>query len=117
MGHLAATMEIGLDGAPFKAPWFIRLIAKPVFKRTSRGFTRPMPAGYQLPSYAAQHLIPDDTALEEAFARLRHAVERWSQEPQRHPHPVFGKLTEEEWVRLQLRHAEMHMSFVLPMAN
>jgi hypothetical protein len=29
-------------------------------------------------------------------------------------YPVFGKLTPEEWHQFHLRHAELHMSFVLP---
>jgi len=28
-------------------------------------------------------------------------------------HPLFGKLSREEWNRFHLRHAELHMSFLV----
>jgi hypothetical protein len=30
------------------------------------------------------------------------------------PNPVFGAMTPEDWKRLHLRHAELHLSFVVP---
>jgi hypothetical protein len=33
-------------------------------------------------------------------------------EPQRHPSPFFGTLTNEEWDALHCRHAELHLSFI-----
>jgi hypothetical protein len=32
-------------------------------------------------------------------------------------HPVLGKLTHEEWTQLHLRHAELHLSFAVPVSD
>lgn len=114
LGHLSAIMEVALDGAPYRAPWPIRLVAKHVIKPMWRGFTRPMPAGFKMPAKAAAVLVPDDVPPEVALARLRRAIERWPHQATLHPHPVFDRMTRDEWVKVQLRHAEMHMSFALP---
>ena len=30
------------------------------------------------------------------------------------PNPVFGPLTHEQWIQLNLRHAELHLGFLVP---
>lgn len=45
--------------------------------------------------------------LQAAFARLA------AQVPMR-PNPIFGKMSHEEWIKLHLRHAELHQSFFHP---
>ena len=29
-------------------------------------------------------------------------------------HPIFGKLTHDEWIAINLRHAELHLGFQVP---
>ncbi|REJ86679.1 MAG: DUF1569 domain-containing protein [Planctomycetota bacterium] len=45
---------------------------------------------------------------------LKAAIARCGEETRRADHPVFGRLTLDEWEQFGLRHAEMHMSFVHP---
>ncbi len=45
---------------------------------------------------------------------LRQAIHRLQTEEKRAPNPVLGKLTREEWDRLHCRHAELHLSFLVP---
>ena len=110
--HLARSIEMALDGARFKAAWYIRLIG-PLLKK--RMLSRPMRAGFQLPAYAARVLIPEDKCeLHAALRHLRSAVNRSLATRHRHPSPVIGQLTIEEWDQLHCRHAELHLSFFVP---
>ena len=108
--HLAKVMSMTLDGTDFKAPWYIRLVA-PLMK--NRFLSRPMQPGFRLPKTAAA-LLPDDSDHGEGIAALEKACARIQTEPQCHPSPVFGPLSREEWDRLHLKHAEMHLSFIVP---
>jgi hypothetical protein len=110
--HLANTFTMGIDGGVPPAPWILRTIARTVMKR--RMLRGPMPAGYKLPPSAARTLMAGPTSSEEGLAALRTAIGRWKTESKRSSHPFFGNLTPDEWTQLQLRHAELHMSFVVP---
>jgi hypothetical protein len=74
-----------------------------------------LPAGIPIPEKLRSRLAPDPTAsTAEGLDALRYAVSRCQSESQRASHPLFGKLTRDEWDRHNLRHAELHMSFVFP---
>ncbi|MCA9074649.1 MAG: DUF1569 domain-containing protein [Planctomycetaceae bacterium] len=110
--HLASALESTIDGFSFKAPLHIRLVA-PFLKK--RFITKGIPPGFKLPASAQEQLVPAATvSTAEALDALRLAVSRSESESKRSPHPVFGRLTKQESDQLQLRHAEMHMSFVVP---
>jgi hypothetical protein len=110
--HLARSIEMSLDGAKFRPPWYIRWLG-PWIK--NRMLTQPMRPGFQLPAYAAKYLIPEEECeMHEALAHLHSAVTRLHATTRRHPSPVFGPLTLEEWDQLHLRHAELHLSFFVP---
>jgi hypothetical protein len=103
---------MSLDGARFKASWFVRLLG-PWFKK--RMLTRPMCPGFQLPANAAKYLIPEDECeMHEALRHLHTAVSRCHTTTVREPSPFIGPLTAEEWDQLHLRHAELHLSFFVP---
>ena len=53
-------------------------------------------------------------AVELPTLRSSQAVARWKKETKRAPSPLLGALTDQEAEQLQLRHAELHMSFLLP---
>ena len=38
-------------------------------------------------------------------------------ESKRSRSPFLGELTNEEWTKLQCRHAELHLSFLVPAGN
>ena len=109
--HLAGGMNIGLDGAPFRAPLLLRFVAKNFLKKRT---LRKMTPGFRLPARIARHVVPGETSDAEGLDALREATRRWKTESQRHPQPFFGSLTPDEWDQLVLRHAEMHMSFLVP---
>jgi hypothetical protein len=109
--HLARVMVCSIEGFPFKANPFVRFIAKVFFKK--KFLTKPLPAGFQAPASAGA-LMPGETSTEAGLAEMRSAIARCQQETERVKHPFLGELTLAEWEMFYLRHAEMHLSFVLP---
>lgn len=110
--HLASTMNSFFDGFGFKAPWFARTFIAPLVKNNI--LTKPMSAGFKLPESGRVLLPKGELSVDDALDRLRAAIERFHHEMPSQPHPFFGRLTREEVVALSLRHAELHMSFVVP---
>ena len=110
LAHLAAGMHMSIDGSDYSPPWFVRLLG-PFLKRR---VLRKMTAGFQLPKPMADKIIPVEAiSPQEGFGRLQDAIKRFRSDLSRKPHHVFGTMSGAEWHQLQLRHAELHMSFVI----
>ena len=107
--HVGRALLQALDGPSMKVAAPMRLMARLLYKKKA---LREMKPGFKLPPQAAA-LVPNTEDDAEGIAELRSAVERWKREPQRSRHAFFGKLTPKEWEQLMLRHAEMHMSFLV----
>src|SRR5439155_6276145 len=105
--HLAVSMNLSIDGNPIRLAWWIRLMGK-IFK--GRVLNKPMPAGLNLSKEAAAKLIPPPTSWEQGLANVRQALTRQKNESKRSPSPFLGELTNEEWIKLHCRHAELHLS-------
>jgi len=105
--HLAMSVDSSIDGAGFSLPAPVRWVMKLLMKR--KFLTKPIPAGFK----TTKEFTPDETSIEEGLALLRTAVDRQGKETKRAPHPGFGKFTAQEWTDFNLRHAELHMSFVI----
>jgi hypothetical protein len=109
--HLTVPMRWCLDGAPLRAPWYIRVVGwliKGSFLRN------PMPPAFRLSKTFAKQLIPPETSWEDGVQAIRSMIGRMKTEPQRHPSPFLGTLTTEQWEQLHCRHAELHLSFIIP---
>jgi hypothetical protein len=109
LAHIARAMNISIDGIDQRAPWYLRLAARLLRDRIIKG---PMRAGFKLPPQAETVLVPGVTSTEEGLSALRAAIERIQREPPRAVHPLLGPLTSEQWIRLHLTHAALHMSFL-----
>ena len=109
--HLATVMNSSIDGTTLRAPWYMRLFA-PLMKR--RMLTKGMPAGFKLSPEFAAVFEPPTTSLEQGLETFRTAVRRQQTESHRTPSPFLGEMTREEWEQLHCRHAELHLSFLLP---
>ncbi|MGD9645012.1 MAG: DUF1569 domain-containing protein [Pirellulales bacterium] len=111
--HLAKGLNLALDGGTIPTPWPIRVAARLFFKR--RLIEGPMPAGFKLKGSAVRQLVPgEDTELDAALQALRESIARWQKGAPSHPHFILGPMTPAQWDSLQLRHAELHLSFVQP---
>jgi len=106
--HIAHAMDSSIDGIDVALPAPVRWIISLLMKR--KFLYKEIPSGYKAPS---KNLLPEETTVEAGLASLRQAIARQKAVPQRAHHPVFGNLGREEWDLFHLRHAEMHMSFIV----
>jgi hypothetical protein len=102
--HLAKTMDMSLDGVDGRA-------VGPLVKK--RILTRPMSPGFKVPRVIAV-LLPAEGDAAIGLAAMQTAVARLQQTKVRAPHPLFGKMSADEWDQLHMRHSEMHLSFIVP---
>jgi hypothetical protein len=109
--HIALGIDKSIDGITFRVPWYMRVVG---FFIKGRVINRGMPHGFKLPKETEASAYPMAASPQEALAVLRKAVARTRVETMGAHHPVFGRMTHEEWARFHLRHAELHLSFVIP---
>lgn len=110
--HLAAFMEYPFSGYPPELaapPWFVRFVMK--FMRRKMCFGQ-MPAGVKIPGVRGGTVGFEDSPVDAAEARLRSAIARLEREAPTRPSPLFGPMSHEEWKGLNLRHCELHLSFL-----
>ncbi len=111
MAHVASWIEYGYDGYPLRPPpFFIRWILKWQVKKYLRD---GMPKGARIPGVEGGTYGADDLPTQEAAERLKTAFLRLKRgEPARFDSPGFGPMDQESRVRLNLRHAELHLGFL-----
>jgi hypothetical protein len=111
LGHLAAWAEYGYTGSPLKVPFFIRWVLR---LRKRKFLYGPMRAGVKIPGVEGGTLATDPVSLDEGLGRFRRVLGRLKAEAPTAPSPVFGLLTHEESIAMNLRHAELHLGFLIP---
>jgi hypothetical protein len=111
LGHLATWTTFAFDGTPIKPPLIILWILRLQKKKFLRG---PMPGGVKIPKVAGGTLGTEPLSLEDGLDRCRCAMQRLDREVPNKPNVIFGPLTHHEWKQLNLRHAELHLSFFKP---
>jgi hypothetical protein len=111
LGHVAAWAEFSYTGAPLKPPFFIRWILK---LRKRKFLYGPMRAGVKIPGVQGGTLATLPMPSEEALERFRRAFRRLKSKAPNAPNVIFGPLAHEEWVAINLRHAELHLGFFIP---
>jgi hypothetical protein len=111
LGHLAAWAEYSYTGFPLKVPFFVRWVLR---LRKHKYLNGPLPAGVRIPRVEGGTLATDVVPLDEALGRFRRVMARLKAEAPSLPSPVFGPLTDEESIALNLRHAELHLGFFVP---
>jgi hypothetical protein len=111
LGHLATWAEFSYTGAPLRPPFFIRWFLRLRKKRFLYG---PMRAGVIIPGVEGGTLATAPMPLDEALPRLQRVMQRLKSEPPTAANPIFGPLKHEEWIAINLRHAELHLGFHVP---
>jgi hypothetical protein len=113
LGHLATWANFAHDGYPteVRPPLPIRLVLRALRNRMLAG---AMPAGVKVGRAPGGTVGLDVLPADEGLRRFRAAMDRLRQTPPTITNPVFGKLTHEQWVQLNLRHAELHLGFHVP---
>ncbi|HVL10934.1 MAG TPA: DUF1569 domain-containing protein [Gemmata sp.] len=115
-GHVAEWMRFPLDGFP-KMPLLLRPVAWVVRTTAGRKMReRVLANGFDAGGRTMPETVPPpggEAAV--AVARLKEVVARWKTHAgDVHPSPLFGAMTRDEALRLQLRHAAHHLSFLVP---
>lgn len=111
-GHLSTWIDFGYEGFPFRVPWFIRFLVR----RQMRSYMkRGLPRGVRIPRGPKEGTWGTELISTEQGARRLHAsLDRLAREPAKFHSPAFGRLTEQERIALNLRHAELHLGYLHP---
>lgn len=113
LDHVAKAWEFSIDGFPreVRLPWYFKLMARAMKGRMTSGKT--LPAGFQLGSDADFFLPAPGTSVDAGLARLRRVLDRLDAGAKcTVPSAAFGAMTHDEWMRLQLGHAQLHLGFI-----
>ncbi len=109
--HLAAWIEYGYEGYPIKRPslpfrWILRWMLPGMLS----GGMRP---GVRIPGIKEGTVGQEDVSTLEGIDRYRAALQRLLRgEPCPFDSPAFGRMSAEDRIRLNLRHAELHLGFL-----
>jgi hypothetical protein len=109
LGHVATWVDYCYDGIPMKIPFFVRWIARPL----KNGFlNKPMRPGAKIPRVKGGTLAMDVVPTQAGVDHFNKSFTRLAEEAPTKPHPIFGRMTHDEWIAMNLRHAELHLSFL-----
>lgn len=111
MSHVAAWIEYGYDGYPIaRPPFFVRWIMRLLRGRMLAG---KMPRGVRIPKVPEGTIGMDESPTHVAGDRLIRAFERLKRgETARYDSPAFGGMSHDDRIRLNLRHAELHLGYL-----
>ena len=114
--HLAKVYEKSIDGTDYRPGWFVRRLATllmPLWKRWA--LQRGIPAGIRPPAFMFKEVAPPErVTTEEGLLAFRRAIGRLKSESQRDWEQCFHSFTRDEWDRFHMRHAELHLSYCVP---
>ena len=120
--HLARVLVTAVEGN-YRPPLISRLIGfvfRPLLRRWL--LETGMPAGLPHKGIPVIGTVPKANAMfadlsfttQEGLAELRTAIDRYKSTEKLSPHPAFGDIGHDGWNRFNFRHAELHLSFVVP---
>ena len=107
MAHCSMPLKSALGENPAKAPWFMQLIGKLIKPMilTKKPFQKNSPTDRSF-------IIPDERDFLEEKQRLTALIKQFSQRGKDqiafNPHPIFGKLSYNEWNLLTYKHLDHH---------
>ena len=109
--HLSAWIEYAYDGYPIDAPpWVIQQVLKFHLRSILKNGMKP---GVNIPGVEGGTVGQEQVDCDVACRRYLVALNRLaSSEGAKYPSPAFGKLEKDKLVKLNLRHAELHLSFI-----
>jgi hypothetical protein len=110
MAHVASWIEYGYDGFPIgPPPFFVRWILRLRLRKMLEG---GMPRGVRIPRVEKGTVGMDDMELSAAAERLLNALQRLkNRDEAKFDSPAFGPMSHDDRIKLNLRHAELHIGF------
>lgn len=113
LDHVARTWEYALDGFPPEArvPFVFRIMARLMKGRFTSGKT--LPSGFRIPKNGSYMMPRPGCSFEDGLLRLRRVIDRLDRgERMEVASPAFGPMSHDEWMRLNLAHAQLHLGFI-----
>ena len=110
LGHLAFWINTAFERPKELNPPFLFKIIGPLMKK--RMTVTGMPSGVRIPRMKNGTLGTDLLSIDEGERRMLEAIDRLDRGTPPDRHMFLGKMTKEQWINLNLRHAELHCSFV-----
>ncbi len=107
--HLAKGFEMATAGTTAQFPWLLRKLG-PYLKKWV--LSRPFVPGFKAPNSGGLVANPQEAAV--GVAALERAIAQFRDAAELRTHPVFGPMSRDEWDRFQMRHAALHLSFLVP---
>ena len=109
--HVAAWIDYGYEGYPVKPPpFFIRWFLRKMLPSALKDGLKP---GVKIPGVKGGTTGAEKVDTAAGIARLRRSIARLATgEAEKYPSPAFGPLSPSQRIELQLRHAELHLSFL-----
>ena len=113
LGHVATWAEFPFTGYPpeVRAPLPVRLTLRMLRNRI---LNTGMITGVKIGKIPGGTLGMEKVDCRYGADRLRAAFTQLKSECPAVTNPVFGTLTHDQWIKLNLRHAELHLSFQVP---
>ena len=116
--HLAKSFDSSIRESKAVIPTWRRVIAricKPFLLRFG------LPAGIQIASIsevAAREFLPrEGVSLEEGLREFKRSIIELSSHEMSAKHNCFGKMSPQDWKRMHCRHAELHLSLLIPLVT
>ena len=109
--HVAYLIGMANRGFDFKVPLPMKLIGRTL--KLMNMHVKPINPGINPPAkVVAAFAPPQGITVKQAIQKLRDEVAYAKDHGMTHPSPLFGKLTHDEWVQTNCRHAELHFGFI-----
>ncbi len=110
LNHLGVWATFAFEEHPLKPPFFVRWI---VGMRKNTYINVKLPAGVSIPKVEGGTVAcePAPRVWKKGLDRFNSAWARLKKERPTRPNVIFGPLSHQEWINLNLRHAELHLSF------
>lgn len=106
MAHLQLPIEVAYGTRIVKGNWFIKLLV-PLFKKSLYN-EKPWKNG--LPTDKSFIMTGETKDFETEKSKLLELVEKFSESSIRDtPHPIFGKMTKEQWSNATWKHLDHHL--------
>ncbi|MCA9173154.1 MAG: DUF1569 domain-containing protein [Planctomycetales bacterium] len=109
--HLQRALLLQVESTPVAIPFWERIAARLAKRRL---LSRSLKAGCLPPMALREQLAPrDGVEVAAAVRELEQAIARCRDAQSTQPHPLLGRISRAEWEQYHLRHAELHMSFLV----
>lgn len=109
--HLARALNASMNGSSRYKPWLVRVVLGPLILKCVL-WNRWIVKGVRAPAAA---MPPPGLDESEMIARLKEFVASFrAHTGELYPHPIFGRMSRDQWTQFHLIHSSHHLGFLVP---